>query len=127
MPGRLDRSSIVADADGTNLQVSVEKRGENLIMSPTGDIDLTASSTFRAELKKGLEQKPARLVVDLANVPYMDSSGVATLVEAMQLARRGKIKLVLCGLGERVRSIFEIAKLDMVFLIVAGVDEALAA
>jgi anti-sigma B factor antagonist len=59
-----------------------------------------------------MDAKPAQLVVDLAQVPYMDSSGVATFVEAMQIARRVGSKLVLCALQERVRSIFEIARLD---------------
>ena len=57
----------------------------------------------------------------------MDSSGVATFVEAMQLARRKGSRLVLCDLQERVRSIFEIARLDMVFTIVDSTEEALAA
>ena len=54
----------------------------------------------------------------------MDSSGVATLVEAMQTARRAKQKMVLCSLQERVRSVFEIAKLEMVFTIAENADKA---
>ena len=57
----------------------------------------------------------------------MDSSGVATLVEAMQVARRGGGKLILCALQEKVRSVFEIARLDMVFTIVASTEEAVTA
>jgi len=72
-------------------------------------------------------QQPGRLIFDLCDVPYMDSSGVATLVEAMQVARRYRGVVVLCGLHERVRSIFEIARLDMVFKIVDSVDDALLA
>ena len=47
----------------------------------------------------------------------MDSSGVATLVEALQVQRRKGRKLVLCGLQAKVRSIFEISRLDRVFQI----------
>ena len=54
----------------------------------------------------------------------MDSSGVATFVEAMQLAQRGGCRLILCALQERVKSIFEIARLDMVFTILGSTDEA---
>ena len=57
----------------------------------------------------------------------MDSSGVATFVEAMQLARRQGSKLILCGLQDRVRGIFEIARLDMVFTILASRDDARSA
>ena len=64
------------------------------------------------------------MVIDLGNVPYMDSSGVATLVEGMQLANRAGAVLVLVGMQERVKSIFEIARLDTVFKIVNELSEA---
>ena len=44
----------------------------------------------------------------------------------MQQARRHKSKLILCGMQDRVRSIFEIARLDMVFTILSDVEEAKA-
>ena len=47
----------------------------------------------------------------------MDSTGLATLVEAMQLGRRSGTRVVLCALADRVRSIIEIARLDTVFVI----------
>jgi anti-sigma B factor antagonist len=116
----------VSDSEGGHLQVGSARNGDAVILSPDGDVDLTASSYFRGEIKKALDSKPKRLVVDLSGVPYMDSSGVATLVEAMQLSRRSGVKLVLCGLQDRVRSIFEIAKLELVFTIVDGQDQALS-
>jgi anti-sigma B factor antagonist len=97
-----------------------------VVVTPTGDIDLAGSPTLRQEIKKvQTTDKPARLIINLANVPYMDSSGVATLVEAMQNARRSNSKLVLCALQDRVRSIFEIARLDTVFTIVDSTEAAM--
>ena len=55
----------------------------------------------------------------------MDSSGVATLVEAMQLSRKQNASLVLFSMQDKVRSIFEIARLDRVFTIVPLEDDAL--
>jgi anti-sigma B factor antagonist len=109
--------------------VSSQTKGNAVVISPSGDIDLTASPMLRQELKRmqAARPAPARLVVDLSKVPYMDSSGVATLVEAMQTARKQGTKMVLCGLVERVRSIFEIARLDTVFTIVPDEDAALGA
>ena len=95
-----------------------------LILIPIGDIDLTGSPALRVEARKVLDGRQPRVVVDLTGVPYMDSSGVATLVEAMQLARKNRVRLVLCCLQDRVRSIFEIAKLETVFTITASLDEA---
>jgi anti-sigma B factor antagonist len=112
---------------GAGLNVRTETRGGALVVAPAGDIDLTASPQLREELRKAQVGRPVRLVVDLAGVPYMDSSGVATLVQALQVARRNSTKMVLCGLTDRVRSIFEIARLDTVFTIVTDMDAAITA
>ncbi len=112
---------------GPVMAVTTESRGEAVIVRPSGDVDLAGSPTLRVELRRVQGNKPGRVVIDLSSVPYMDSSGVATLVEAMQVARRSGTKLVLCGLQDKVRSIFEIARLDTVFTIVADADAAIAA
>ena len=107
------------------ISVKSEVREGATFVIPFGDIDLTASPVLRQELKKIQASRPQRLVIDLAQVSYMDSSGVATLVEAMQVARRNSTRMVLCCLQERVRSIFEIARLDTVFLIAVDVETAM--
>jgi anti-sigma B factor antagonist len=97
------------------------------VVAPEGDIDLSRSPSLRTSLRQAQNGKPPRLIVDLGMVDYMDSSGVATLVEALQIARRNNTRMVLCGLKDRVRSIFEIARLDTVFTIAASRDAALKA
>ncbi len=109
-----------------DLDIQSETISDGVLMRPTGEIDLSCAATLRQHLSKVQEGTPGRLIVDLSQVPYMDSSGVATLVEAMQVARRSESKLVLCALQDKVRSIFEIARLDMVFTIVDSVEEAAA-
>lgn len=115
------------DSEDGSLQVSSQAQGDTTIVTPVGDIDLTGSPSLRAELKRVFDAKPVRIIVDLTQVPYMDSSGVATLVEAMQLTRKSKGKLLLCGLQDRVRGIFEIAKLDMVFTVLPDLNAAMKA
>ncbi len=110
----------------SDVDVRTERRDDAVIVAPHGDIDLTASPSLRHELKRVQAEKPQRLVVDLSQVSYMDSSGVATLVEAMQTARRDRSRMVLCAMQDRVRSIFEIAKLDTVFTITSTIDDALS-
>ncbi|MHC4274097.1 MAG: STAS domain-containing protein [Planctomycetota bacterium] len=106
------------------LEIHTEDIADGVILRPVGEIDLSCAAMLRQRLSRVQDGRPARLVVDLSAVPYMDSSGVATLVEAMQIARRTGSKLVLAALQEKVRSIFEIARLDMVFAIVSSVDDA---
>jgi anti-sigma B factor antagonist len=107
------------------LKVKWDTRGTAVVVSPVGDVDLNASPTLRQALKQVQQTKPQSLVIDLSGVPYMDSSGVATLVEAMKIARDQRSKMTLAAPTARVKSIFEIARLDMVFKIVPSVEVAL--
>lgn len=111
--------------DADQIEVNIETQGGIVILRPVGDIDLGRSPALRQHLNSAQSQKPTKLVIDLTDVPYMDSSGVATLIEAMQAARKADCQLVLCSLQDKVRSIFEIARLDMVFTIMATTDEAI--
>lgn len=92
-----------------------------------GEIDLHVSPTIAASLKSMTADKPKQLVVDLSRVTYIDSSGLAVLIEAMQNVNGYGGKFALAGLQEAVRPIFEIARLDQVFRIFPEVGAALAA
>ncbi len=92
-----------------------------------GEIDLHVSPTVTASLNMMIETKPKLLVVDLSRVTYIDSAGLAALIEGMQKVESYGGKFALAGLQETVRSIFEISRLDQVFRIFRDVDAALAA
>ena len=92
-----------------------------------GEIDLHVSPAVTASLNAMIEKKPKQLVIDLTQVPYIDSAGLATFIEAMQKVEAYGGKFALAGLQETVRSIFEISRLDQVFQIFPDVDTALAA
>lgn len=92
-----------------------------------GEIDLHVSPQIGARLTSMIKQKPPKLVVDLSQVTYIDSSGLAVLIEAMQNVGRYGGKFALTGLQESVRPIFEIARLDQVFRIFPDTATALAA
>lgn len=107
------------------LKVRAEVREGAVLVIPSGEIDLTSSPVLRQELKRLQAEKPSLVLIDLGEVPYMDSAGVATLVEAMQFARKTSTRLVLFALQEKVRSIFEISRLDTVFTITDTIETAL--
>ena len=92
-----------------------------------GEIDLHVSPRIAASLNAMMKEKPKLIVVDLAQVSYIDSSGLAALIEAMQNVEAYGGKFALAGLQEAVRPIFEIARLDQVFRIFPNADAALAA
>ena len=98
------------------------------VYSPTGAIDLHVSPELRASLRTIIdEERPKRLVVDLSQVPYIDSSGIAVLIGAMQSLEHEGGVFLLAGPQEGVRMIFESAKLDQYFRLFHDVESAAAA
>src|SRR5215467_1660400 len=96
------------------------------VLSLKGEIDLHVSPSVTASLNEMIDKKPERMVVDLSDVSYIDSAGLAALIEAMQKVEGYGGKFMLTGLQETVRSIFEISRLDQVFQIFPDADAALA-
>jgi anti-sigma B factor antagonist len=95
------------------------------VFAPEGAIDLHVSPELRASLRTIIdEEKPKRLVVDLSRVPYIDSSGIAVLIGAMQSLEHEGGVFLLAGPQEGVRMIFESAKLDQYFRLFPDVESA---
>jgi len=92
-----------------------------------GEIDLHVSPRVAMSLAQMVKRKPAKVVVDLSKVSYIDSSGLAVLIEGMQGVEEYGGIFAIAGMQETVRSIFETARLDQVFRIFPDVDSALAA
>jgi len=114
------------DQNHPPLQEHVRWVNRIAVVEIIGDVDLNRSAQFQQMLLDLLDARPERIVINLAQVPYMDSSGVASLVKLMSRTRRSGTGLRLAALTERVRSLFEITRLDGVFEIFATVEEALA-
>ncbi len=92
-----------------------------------GEIDLHVSSEVAESLRTMIAKRPKLVIIDLTKVTYLDSSGLAVLIEGMQKVQEYGGKFALAGVQESVQHIFEIARLDQVFQIFPTVDEAVAA
>ncbi len=111
---------------GTDLIPAARKEGDAVIVSVRGEIDLQNSPEMRTELIDLLARHgPKRLVLNLSQVPYMDSSAIAVLVELLQKARKTGGRVFLTNLQPRVKGLLEIARLGSIFGIVDGEPEAL--
>lgn len=108
-----------------SIEVKTQTLDQATVLSPQGEIDLSRATSFRQQCMAALTSKPKFLLMDLGGVPYMDSSGVAILLEVLNATKRGGGKLVLCSIQPKVRSIFEIARLETVFTIVATTEDGL--
>ena len=87
---------------------------------------MQSSPKMREELRKLVAQKPSLIVVNLKDVSYIDSSGLATLVECLQSSRKTDARMVLIGVGETIKDIFELSGLNRVFEIKKNEGEALS-
>ena len=96
------------------------------VISLEGDVDLSSSPEARAVLLKGVEQGHS-VLVDMSEVSYIDSSGVASLVEAFQNARRKGTGFALVAVSESAMRVLNLARLDKVFTIHASLADGLAA
>jgi anti-sigma B factor antagonist len=97
--------------------------GESSIVTLTGDVDLRHSPTLRKALMELMfDRRP--VVVDLSGVTYVDSSGIAGLVEAYQMARKNGTTFALAAISDPVRRVLQLARLDRVFTITDTVEAA---
>jgi anti-sigma B factor antagonist len=109
------------------MEISVRHQNEAAIIDVTGDIDLYSSPQVRQTILDELNQKVAkRVIVNLTGVRYIDSSGVASLVEGLQLSRKSQVRFALCGLNKAPRQVLELTRLIKVFEIFDNLEAALA-
>ena len=89
------------------------------IVSLQGRITVSNANEMRRTLADALRLQPKELTVDLSGVTYMDTSGLATLMEAMRSARQQGTRLVLGSIQAQPRYLLKVTDLDHVF----GVEE----
>jgi len=110
---------------GETLIQSVEIHDGISVVTVVGDIDLLHSLRFQSELSDIVHSAERKIIVILSAVPYMDSSGIASLVKLLSECRESKIELALVDMNEKVRGMFEIMRLDSMFKLFKSVDEAM--
>jgi anti-sigma B factor antagonist len=84
-------------------------------VSIQGRIAIDTSDEMRSRIGEALRSKPESLMVDLSDVTYMDTSGLATLIEALRIARQQSTQIVLQGIQEQPRYLLTVTNLDRVF------------
>ncbi len=94
------------------------------VLAIDGEIDLACSPQLRALLHAYAKKKSRALLLDFQGVAYVDSSGLATLVEYVRLAQPFGGKFGLVGVSDRVRTIFDLVRLTEFLPIYPSVAEA---
>ena len=91
------------------------------MLTPGGPLDMAGVPDFL----RAVREEPAPVVIlDLSNVTYIDSSGVGALLQLLATVQRGKRKLALANVGDRVMAVFDLTRVKGLFKIFASVAEA---
>lgn len=94
--------------------ITFEKTPEQCVIHVAGEVDLSNSSEIRKTILSALKTTP-EVIVDLSNVEYIDSSGIAAMVEGLQFANSNGKSFKICKPSQQVNSILQLARLDQVF------------
>jgi anti-sigma B factor antagonist len=98
------------------MNCEIREEGGVAVVRLGGDVDLESSPRVRAALLDCVGMRRG-VLVDLSEVSYIDSSGVASLVEAYQTARKSGTRFALVEVSEAAMRVLELARLDRVFTI----------
>ncbi len=107
------------------MEIQNEDRPPFKIVYFSGDVDLHSSPRAREAILACLTHK-IPVLIDLSAVSYMDSSGVASLVEGYQTARKQGLEFGLVAVAQSAMNVLKLARLDKVFPIHASLEERLA-
>ncbi len=97
------------------MHIQVERNGTVVIVIVAGEVDAETAPQLRDQFDDLLTRKEQNFVIDLSQVSFMDSSGLASLVQLFKRVRIGHGDVRLCGLQPEVSRIFELTRLHRVF------------
>jgi anti-sigma B factor antagonist len=103
---------------------STRSAGEITIVDLVGQIDLGSSPALRKTLLNSLKTTN-HMAINLAGVSYIDSSGIASLIEVLREAQDTKKRLVLFGVGGAVFQVLQLTRLTGVFEIAQTEEQVL--
>lgn len=110
------------------MQISTRQAGTSTVVDVVGDIDLYNSPEIRKVLLETIRDKRVpRVIINLKDVRYIDSSGVASLVEGLKVSRNMNSRFILYGLSAAAREVLELSRLIKVFEVYENEEQALNA
>jgi anti-sigma B factor antagonist len=110
------------------VQISARQSQGAVILDVSGDIDLANSPAMRKVLLGEIKEKRIpKVFLNLKGVRYIDSSGIASLVEGLKASRDIGSRMILYGLNTTVREVMELSRLQRIFEIYESEEQALSA
>ena len=109
------------------MQISARRHDKTTIFDLSGDIDFANSPEVRQSMLREIqESRASRVVVNLSQVRYIDSSGVASLVEGLKASRDLGSRFILFGHSTSAREVLQLSRLIKVFEVYDNEEQAMA-
>jgi len=102
-----------------------EKNGIPVI-AVEGDINIDTASGLRDAIMRLYEEGTLKLVIDFKDVSYIDSSGLAVLIEMLQIFRQNNGEIALSNMVDKIKYVFEVSKIDMLMSVYKNEEDAVA-
>ncbi len=106
------------------MKISVEQAEGYGVLRPEGRLNMVAAPRLRSAIDRMLEDGSTRLVLDLADVSFMDSSGLGAVITGLKRARQAGGDLRLAAAGEQVQTVMRLTNLDRVLQPHTTVEDA---
>jgi anti-sigma B factor antagonist len=111
---------------GAGLDITWRQDGAAVVLTLRGELDMRTVPSLRKELARALERGAGPVVVDLSDVAFIDSTGLAALLNALRRLTRANRRLLLVTPEGAVLRLLRLTRLDSTFALHASRDEALA-
>lgn len=108
------------------MNIAETRQGSNIIIAPIGRIDSQTSPTFDRHLSAVIDRGDVCVIVDLAGLEYISSTGLSAFLSAAKKIRSAGGTMALAGLNSRIRLVFEMSGFLRLFPIYADVEAAVA-
>lgn len=109
------------------MELQSRSTGSIAILELNGRFDSHVAASVKEWMDKTITAGTSKVVVNLTGVSFVDSTALSMLVQGMKRCREQQGDLILCGMQQRVRMIFELTRLDRAFEVVADEEGALHA
>lgn len=107
-----------------NFSIKTREKENVAVLELQGEIDMYVSPDFRDKLLMVCNEGVQEVIVDFSLVTFMDSSGVATLVEGLKWSKKTKKSFILKNVGPNVKNSLVLTKLDTVFKIIPSAHDS---
>lgn len=107
------------------MKITEEKNNDVVVCKVEGEININTSPELRKSFDNFIRSNTLKILMDFSGVSYIDSSGLATIIELLQRLRKMGGKFRICNMNQKVRNVFEVTKLHKLFGIFETQEKAL--